>query len=99
MPDQLKADRRKRSGFLIDEAKFDTQKTITYASLSIFAALTFWVFAGNDQGERSMVLQTVINLVIGAFGYWLGASKGAADARQTLEKMLPNSEPPKGDNP
>ena len=41
-----------------------------------------------DQSERSMVLQTVINLTFLAAGFWLGSSKGAADNRDQLNKML-----------
>jgi hypothetical protein len=72
----------------IDEAKFATQKTVTYALLLIFAAVAGWVLYQNDQSERSMVLQTVINLTLLAVGYWLGASKAAADSNDAIGKIM-----------
>jgi len=63
----------------LDEAKFSTQKIVTLILLTIFAAVTANVLSGDDQAERSTILQTVINLAILAVGYWLGSSKGATD--------------------
>ena len=69
----------RRAPFQVDEAKFSTQKAITYALLTIFAAVTAVVLYQNDQSERSMVLQTIINLTLLGVGYWLGSSKDAAN--------------------
>lgn len=77
----------------IDEAKFATQKAVTYALLLIFAAVSGWVLYQNDQSERSMVLQTVINLTLLAVGYWLGASKAAADSNEKIGKIAVSAAP------
>ena len=71
----------------LEEAKFSTQKTVTYILLLIFSAVVVAVMTGVDQSERSMILQTVINLTLLAVGYWLGASKQAADSNETIGKM------------
>lgn len=79
---------RRSTPFVIDEAKFSTQKTITYLLLVIFTAVSANVLMNNDQSERSMVLQTVINLTLLAVGYWLGSSKGAADSNATIGSIM-----------
>jgi len=91
-------ERRKWDG---TEAKFATQKVITYILLMIFSAVTANVLVMNDQSERSMILQTVINLTLLGVGYWLGSSKGAADSRNTLNDIMkpPKSAPPPADSP
>jgi len=73
VPESRKSERRK--GFVIEEAKFDTQKLVTYVLLLIFASVAANVLLGTDQAERSTILQTVINFTMIAVGYWLGASK------------------------
>lgn len=82
----------RRSGTM-DEAKFATQKSVTYFLLVIFAAVTATVLYQNDQSERSMVLQTVINLTLLAVGYWVGASKAAADSTATMGKLAEQAGP------
>lgn len=77
----------KRSPFSIDEAKFFTQKVVTFAILLIFAGTVATVLYQADQSERSMILQTVINLTLLAVGYWIGASKGAADSNDVIGKI------------
>lgn len=69
--------RERRRVFTTDEAKFNTQKTVTYILLVIFAAVTVNVLLGGDQSERSTIIQTVINLGVMAVGYWLGSNKAA----------------------
>ena len=71
----------------MDEAKFGTQRIVTYALILIFASVTAVVLYQEDQSERSMVLQTVINLTLLAVGYWLGSSKGAADSRDAMSRI------------
>lgn len=78
----------RRAPFVIDEAKFATQRLVTYALLLIFTGVVTTVFLGNDQAERSTVLQTVINFTMLAIGFWLGSSKGAADNRDQLNKII-----------
>lgn len=70
----------RRRPFFADEAKFSTQRVVTYIVLLIFSAVTVNVLFGIDQAERSTILQTVINLTFLACGFWLGASKVATDA-------------------
>lgn len=71
---------KRKQGFLPDQEKFSTQRAVTYLIILIFAVMAGLVFWNNDQSERSMVIQTIINLVLLAVGYWLGASKQAQDA-------------------
>lgn len=88
MSDKLPVERR-HLPWQADEAKFITQKTVTVFILLIFAGVCGWVFyQDQNQSERATVLQTVINLAILAVSYWLGSSKGAADNRDQLNKML-----------
>jgi len=77
----------------IDEAKFSTQRVVTYIVLLIFTAVTGNVLLGVDQAERSTIIQTVINFTMLALGFWLGASKQAQDnaqsASRTAEEITP----------
>lgn len=84
---------RRRPMFEMDAAKFTTQREVTYVLLVLFAAVTGTVLYQNDQSERSMVLQTVINLTLLAVGYWLGASKQAADQGQAMQRIAEQSAP------
>lgn len=78
-----------RRQFQADEAKFVTQKTVTVFILFIFAGVCGWVFyQDQNASERATVLQTVINLAILAVSYWMGSSKGAADNRDQLNKLI-----------
>lgn len=76
-----------RRKFEPDQEKFSTQRTVTYCLLLIFAVTGGWVLWQNDQSERSMVLQTVINLTLLAVGYWLGASKQGQDQAQSMSRI------------
>lgn len=85
---------RRATPFALDEAKFGTQKVVTYIILFFFASIiTNVIYMTQDQSERSMVLQTVVNLTFLAAGFWLGASKAAADNRDQLNKMLVPPQP------
>ena len=77
----------------LDEAKFFTQKVVTYALLAIFAGVTGTVLYQSDQSERSMILQTVINMTLLAVGYWLGSSKGATDSNDAIGKIAQSAAP------
>lgn len=77
----------RRRPFVVDQEKFSTQRTVTYTLLLIFAAVSGWVLWQNDQSERSMVLQTVINLTLLAVGYWLGTSKQGAEQALSVSRM------------
>ena len=77
----------RRKPFDGTEAKFSTQKTITLIILLLFTYTLANVMTGTDQAERSMLLQTVINLTLLGVGYWLGSSKGAAESREQLGKI------------
>ena len=80
---------RRKVPFSLDEEKFSTQKVVTYMIfLAFYAVIINVLFMTQDQSERSMILQTVINLTFLAAGFWIGTSKGAADARDQMAKML-----------
>ncbi len=80
---------RRAQPFIIDEAKFSTQKFVTYILLLFFCVVMGNVlFLGDDQSERSTIIQTVINLAFLAAGFWLGSSKGAADTRDQMTKLM-----------
>jgi sulfite exporter TauE/SafE len=79
--------KERRSPFVAEEQKFSTQRVVTYVLLIIFAAVTAYVFYGDDQAERSTVLQTVINFTMLAIGFWLGSSKGSADKEAQLNQI------------
>lgn len=85
----------RRSPFAIDEQKFSTQRLVTYVVLLIFAAVTSNVLIGNDQAERSTIIQTVINFTMMALGFWLGTSKGSADKDATASRILEATAVPK----
>lgn len=84
----------RRNTFISEEAKFLTQKELTYAVVFIFFLAAGWTFYRGSDAQQATVLQTIINLVIAGFSYWIGSSKGAADNRDQLNKMLPQSPPP-----
>ena len=93
---------RRSIPFAADEAKFSTQRLVTYVILIIFTAVVANVLVGQDQAERSTIIQTVINFAMLSIGFWLGTSKGAADkevsAARILESAVPKITPqPKGD--
>ncbi|MCC7310790.1 MAG: hypothetical protein IT510_06045 [Sulfuritalea sp.] len=83
----------RREPFVIDREKFSTQREVTYILLLVFACVVGTVLYQNDQSERSMILQTVINLTLLAVGYWLGASKAAADQGQAMSRIAEASAP------
>lgn len=89
----------RRAPFVVDEAKFSTQRLVTYIILLIFSAVTYSVLTGEDQAERSTIIQTVINFTMLALGFWLGTSKGEADkhasASRILEAAVPKPVEPK----
>lgn len=72
----------------IEEARLRTQRLVTYAILLYFTALLANVLMGEDQAERSSLLQTVTNLTMIAVGYWLGSSKNSMDKDATIGKMV-----------
>jgi sulfite exporter TauE/SafE len=78
------AERRKTD---LDSEKFSTQRTVTYCLLGIFAGVVSAVLWQSDQSERSMILQTVINLTLLAVGYWLGASKQGQEQAQSMSRI------------
>lgn len=65
----------------LDGAKFSTQRCVTYIVLLIFFIVVWQVLLGpnQDQSERSMILQTVINVTLLALGFWLGSSKSGQE--------------------
>ena len=88
--------------FAADEAKFSTQRLVTYVILIIFASVVANVLVGQDQAERSTIIQTVINFAMLSIGFWLGTSKSSADKEVTAARILEASVPkipptPKGD--
>jgi len=78
----------RRVPFIVDEAKFSTQRLVTYIILVIFSAVVSNVLLGADQAERSTIIQTVINFTMLALGFWLGTSKGSADKEATTARIL-----------
>ena len=93
---------RRSIPFAADEAKFSTQRFVTYVILIIFATAVSNVLLGTDQAERSTIIQTVINFTTFAVGFWLGTSKSSADKEVTAARILESAVPkitpqPKGD--
>lgn len=84
--------KERRSPFIAEEQKFSTQRVVTYVLLIIFSAVTAYVFYGDDQAERSTILQTVINFTMLAIGFWLGSSKGSADKEAELSQRRRKAE-------
>lgn len=84
--------------FAADEAKFATQKVVTYTLLCVFTGVVATVLYQNDPSERSMILQTIINLTLLAVGYWLGASDSGKKQQESMsriaEKAAPNGAKP-----
>ena len=93
---------RRSIPFAADEAKFSTQRLVTYVILIIFTAVVANVLIGQDQAERSTIIQTVINFAMLSIGFWLGTSKSSADKEVTAARILESAvpkvpTPPKGD--
>lgn len=89
----------RRAPFVVDEAKFATQRLVTYVLLLIFACVVAVVFLGDDQAERSTTLQTVINFTMLALGFWLGTSKSSADKDITAAKLARDDVTPGPETP
>ena len=87
----------RRVPWIADEAKFATQRLVTYVLLLIFACVVAAVFLGTDQAERSTVLQTVINFTMLALGFWLGTSKSSADKDVAASRLAHASITPAAD--
>lgn len=83
----------RRSPFIIDEAKFSTQRVVTYFILFIFACVTAAVFWQDDPAERSDLKQAVINFTMLAIGFWLGSSKGSIDKDASMSRIAEASAP------
>lgn len=88
--------KERRQPFVVDEAKFSTQRLVTYALLLIFTAVVTNVLIGNDQAERSTIIQTVINFMTFVVGFWIGTSKSAADKDASATRILEASAPAPG---
>lgn len=78
-----------------EREKFATQRDLTFLVVSIFGLVTAWVLYYGTVEQRSAIVQCWIGLAIGSVMYWIGTTKGAADNRDTLNKMLP-APPPSG---
>lgn len=76
-----------------EREKFATQRDLTFYVTSIFALVTAWVLFYGTVEQRSAIVQCWIGLAIGSVMYWIGTTKGAADNRDTLNKMLPTPPP------
>jgi hypothetical protein len=83
----------RRAPFVADEAKFSTQRLVTYVILIIFSAVTANILLGQDQAERSTIIQTVINFAMLSIGFWLGTSKSSADKEVTASRILESAVP------
>lgn len=81
---------RRRHPFNADQEKFSTQRRVTYILLAMFVGMAINVFIYNDQSERSMVIQTVINFTSLAVGYWIGASKQTQDQAHVVPTPVTN---------
>lgn len=90
--------KERRAPVTADEAKFSTQRLVTYALLLIFTAVVTNVLLSQDQAERSTIIQTVINFMTFVVGFWIGTSKTAVDkdasAARILEAAAPAILPP-----
>lgn len=72
----------------MDEEKFVTQRQLTFTIVMLFSFVTIWsLFLGTVE-QKSIIIQCVIGLMIAYTSYWIGATKGAADAREQMAKML-----------
>lgn len=78
----------RRAPLTVDEAKFSTQRLVTYALLLIFTAVVANVLLVSDQAERSTIIQTVINFMTFVVGFWIGTSKSAADRDASATRIL-----------
>ena len=85
--------KERRQSFVADAEKFSTQRNVTYFLLLLFAAVSAAVFYANDQAERSMILQTIINFTMLAIGFWLGTSKGSADKEASMSRIAEATSP------
>lgn len=84
---------KERRALTADEAKFSTQRLVTYALLLIFTAVVTNVLIVGDEAERSTIVQTVINFMTFVVGFWLGTSKSAADKDASATRILEAATP------
>lgn len=72
-----------------EEEKFSTQRLVTYAIILIFTGVAAWILFYGTVEQRSIIIQCIIGLMIGVVTFWIGSSKGAADNREQLNKLIP----------
>lgn len=77
----------------VDDAKLSMQRFVIYVLLIIFTAVTAYVFAGDNEAERSTIMQTVINFTLIAVSFALGSSKGSADKDASMSRIAEASAP------
>lgn len=68
-----------------EEAKFSTQRTLTYYVVSMFGLVTAWVLYYGSQEQRSIIIQCWIGIMIAGWQYWIGSSKD----KNQLNKLIP----------
>lgn len=90
----VKVVERRSEPFQSDRAKFQMQISVTWYLFAVcFALFAALVWLGTVDDVKSLIekMMTFFGLVV---AYWIGTSKGAADNRDQLNKMLPPVAPP-----
>ena len=72
-----------------EEQKYAIQRLVTLILLLIFACVTVASFLGEDQAERSTVIQTTVNLLMLAVGYWFGKSTPSSPQAPSVPCVKP----------
>lgn len=80
--------------FQTERAKFEMQIKVTFLLFFITTALMAAVVYKGDLPAVEKLLDKMMTFFGMVVTYWIGASKGAADARDQLARMLPQAPPP-----
>ena len=78
----------KERRFLPDEAKFATQAKVSGAIIFIMAAVIANLCWRGSVADMKEVYNTLLPFFGIVIGFWIGSSKGAADTREQLNKMM-----------
>lgn len=71
-----------------EQAKFSTQLKVSFYIIFITAAVIAVICWRGDVADAKEIYNTLLPIFAGVVGYWIGASKAAADAQPKPPKPV-----------
>jgi hypothetical protein len=79
---------RRKPPFMLDQAKFSTQERVTFYVIALVCSVIAFLCFKGGVGDIKEIYNTLLPIFAGVIGFWIGSSKGAADNREQLNKLL-----------